>query len=100
MGNTMLKCTRCKRNLTDKEALTHKNAAGEREIICPECFEAATGVDYKTFAYRREVAKQTFFATLFCFGATIYAFVEKGPMYGAAGLVLTALIFFFAGKAR
>ena len=80
--------------------MKRKNEQGEEEIICPACFEAATGVDYKTFAYRREVAKQTLFATLFCLGATIYAFVEKGPMYGAAGLLLTVLIFFFAGKAR
>ena len=96
----MLKCSRCKKQLTDKEALTRKNEAGEREIICPACFEAATGVDYKTFAYRREVAKQTFFATVFCLGATVYAFIEKGPLYGAIGLVLTVLIFLFAGKAR
>ena len=96
----MLKCSRCQKKLTEQEALVHKNNAGEKEIICQECFAAATGVDYKTFAYRREVAKQTFFAVVFCLCATAYAFWEKGPLYGAAGLVLTALIFFFSGKVR
>ena len=96
----MLKCTRCGKSIEEKDALKHKNADGKQEIICLSCFEAATGVDYKTFAYRREVAKQTLFATLFCLAATIYAFWEKGPYYGAAGLLLTVLIFFFAGKVR
>ena len=96
----MLKCSRCQKQLTEKEALVHKNKAGEKEVICQDCFAAAAGVDYKTFAYRREVAKQTFFAVIFCLGATVYAFVEKGPMYGVIGLVLTALIYFFSGKAR
>jgi hypothetical protein len=31
---------------------------------------------------------------------TIYAFVEKGPLYGALGLVLTVLIYFFSGKIK
>ena len=78
----------------------HKNKDGEKEVICPECFEQAVGVDYKTFVYRREVAKQTMFAVLFCLCATGYAFWEKGPMYGVAGLLLTVLIFFLSGKAR
>ena len=78
----------------------HKNKEGQREVICRECFEKETGVDYETFAYRRESAKQVLFGTLFCLMATIYAFVEEGPLYGAAGLVLTVLIFLFAGKAK
>ena len=96
----MQKCDLCGRELEDKDALVHKNKQGGREIICPECFEKAAGVDYKTFAYRKETAKQTLFALLLCTGATIYAFVEKGPMYGALGILLTVLVFLFSAKAK
>ena len=96
----MLKCDLCGRDLEEKEALVHKNEQGKREIICPECFEKAAGIDYKTFAYRKENAKQTLFALLLCIGATIYAFVEKGPMYGGLGIVLTVLVFLFSSKAK
>lgn len=96
----MLKCDHCGLEIAEKDALIRKNAAGKKEIICGDCFKKATGVDYKTFAYRRETAKQTFFAVLLCLCATIYAFVEKGSLYGAAGIALTLLIYFFAGKVR
>ena len=86
--------------LADKEALIHKNIDGKQEIICHDCFKEATGVDYKTFLYRREAAKQTLFATIFCLAATIYAFVTEGPLYGAAGIFVTVLIFFFSAKVR
>ena len=95
-----LNCAMCGKKLTEKEALVHKNINGEREIICHECFEKATGVDYTTFLYRREAAKQTLFATLFCLAATIYAFIYEGPMYGVAGIFLTILIFLFSAKVR
>ena len=95
-----IKCAMCGKTLEPKLALMHKNQAGQREIICHECFEKATGVDYKTFAYRRESAKQIFFATLFCIGLTIYAFIEQGALYGIAGIVITVLIFLFGGKIK
>lgn len=95
-----LKCALCGKALDEKSALVHKNPKGEREIICYDCFEKETGVDYKTFAYRRESAKQVLFATIFCILFTIYAFVEQGPLYGAAGIVITILIFLFAGKVK
>lgn len=55
----MLKCSECQRDLPEKEALVNKNEEGEQRIICPECFQKLTGVDYKTFAFRKENAKQT-----------------------------------------
>ena len=95
-----LKCALCGKNLDEKSALIHKNQQGERQIICYDCFEKETGVDYQTFAYRRESAKQVFFATIFCILLTIYAFVEQGPLYGVAGIIITVLIFLFAGKVK
>ena len=95
-----LKCALCGKALDEKGALVHKNQQGDREIICYDCFEKETGVDYKTFAYRRESAKQLLFATIFCIFLTIYAFIEQGPLYGAAGIVITILIFLFAGKVK
>ena len=95
-----LKCGLCGKKLDEKSALIHKNQQGQREIICYDCFEKETGVDYKTFAYRRESAKQVLFATIFCIIATIYAFVERGPLYGAVGIVITILIFLFGGKIK
>ncbi len=95
-----LNCALCGKKLSQEEALVHKNSRGEQEIICHECFEKEVGVDYKTFMFRREAAKQTLFATLFCLAATIYAFVEEGPLYGMAGIVITVLIFLFSAKVR
>ena len=96
----MLKCSECQRDLPEKEALVNKTEEGEQRIICPECFQKLTGVDYKTFAFRKENAKQTFFAVLFCLAATIYAFMEKGPLYGGLGIILTILVYIFASKAK
>ena len=96
----MLKCSECQRDLPEKEALVNKNEEGEQRIICPECFQKLTGVDYKTFAFRKENAKQTFFAVLFCLAATIYAFMEKGPLYGGLGIILTILVYIFSSKAK
>lgn len=96
----MLKCTKCGCTLSEKEALVHKTPEGQKEIICPECFKKITGVDYKTFAYRKENAKQTLFAVVLCLAATIYAFATRGPLYGGLGIVLTILIYLFASKAK
>ena len=95
-----LKCALCGKKLDEKGALVHKNQQGQREIICYDCFEKETGVDYNTFAYRRESAKQLLFATIFCIIITIYAFVEQGPLYGFAGIIITILIFLFGGKIK
>ena len=96
----MLKCSKCGCELPEKAALVHKDANGEKQIICQECFQKATGIDYKTFAYRKENAKQTFFAVLFCIAATIYAFMEIGPLGGGLGIVLTILVYLFASKTK
>ena len=96
----MLKCEECGRSLDEKEALVHKDGEGNKHIICHECFKKATGVDYQTFAYRKENAKMTIISVLFCLVATIYAFMEKGMMYGCLGLVLTVLVYLFASKAK
>lgn len=96
----MLKCSECGRELKESEALVNKNANGEKNIICHDCFQKIMGVDYKTFAYRKENAKQTLAAVLFCLAATVYAFFEKGPAFGALGIVLTILVYLFASKVR
>ena len=96
----MLKCEDCNRNLDEKEALVRTDSEGNKHIICPECFQKATGVDYQTFAYRKENAKMTIVSVLFCLAATIYAFIENGVMYGCLGLVLTVLVYLFASKAK
>ncbi len=95
-----LNCAICGKKLAEKDALIHKTMKGEKQIICHDCFKQATGVDYKTFLYRREAAKQTLFATLFCLAATIYAFIYEGPIYGVAGIFITILIFLFSAKVR
>ena len=89
---TMVRCAHCGKSLDEKEALRHKKKDGGEEIICRDCFKEITGIDYQTFAYRRENAKQTIFA--------VYAFVEKGALWGVLGLVLTVLVYLFASKAR
>jgi len=96
----MLTCQKCGKVITEKEALVHKDEKNEQAIICPDCFKAATGVDYKTFSFRKESAKQTFFAVIFCLAATIYAFIEKGPIYGVFGIAATILIYLFASKVK
>ena len=96
----MLKCSECQRDLPEKEALVNKNEEGEQRIICPECFQKLTGVDYKTFAFRKENAKQTFWAVLFCLAATVYAFMEKGVAWGIGGIVLTVLVYLFSSKVK
>ena len=96
----MLKCSKCGATLEDKDALVHKDQEGNQHIICHGCFKEATGVDYQTFAFRKENAKQTFFAVIFCLAATIYAFMEKGPLYGGLGIILTILVYTFSSKAK
>ena len=39
-------------------------------------------------------------AVLFCLAATIYAFMEKGPLYGGLGIILTILVYIFSSKAK
>ena len=56
----MFHCSICGRALSEKEALVHQGKDGQKEIICPACFEKEVGIDYETFRYRRENAKQTF----------------------------------------
>ena len=96
----MLICSECGRQLEEKEALVHKAADGSKKIICPACCEKLTGVDYRTFAYRKENARQTFFAVLFCLAATGYAFYTRGWEWGVGGIVLTLLVYFFSSKAH
>ena len=91
-------CTMCGKKLKENEALVHKNSEGEKVIICYDCFEKEVGVDYETFKHRKNVAFQVILATIFCIGASIYAFIEKGPLYGVAGLIVAILIFMYAGK--
>lgn len=93
----MLKCSQCGKSIEEKDALVYGQ---DKRIICHECFEKATGVDYKTFAFRKENAKMTIFAVIFCLIGTIYAFVERGPLYGLLGIVLTVLVYLFASKAK
>ena len=96
----MVKCARCGRSIEEKNALKHKGEDGEYEVICQDCFREATGVNYQTFAYRRENAKMMLIAVLFCLAATVYAFVTKGILYGSLGIVLTILVYLFATKKR
>lgn len=97
----MLKCKLCGKELLEKDALVTTNMkTHEKTILCSHCFETNAGVDYKTFQYRRESAKQGCFAVLFCLCATGYAFWEKGPLYGALGLLATVLIYFFTIKIK
>lgn len=96
----MLKCSECHCSLDEKKALVHTAETGEKKIICPECFERLSGIDYKTFAYRKENARQTLFAVLLCLGAAAYAFWDKGWLWGVGGLVLTAFVYLFSSKAR
>lgn len=94
----MFHCSICGRALNEKEALVHQGKDGQKKIICPACFEKEVGIDYETFRYRRENAKQTFFAVLFCLGTTVYAFIEKGWPYGLLGIVLTILVYLFSSR--
>jgi hypothetical protein len=96
----MLKCSICGRDLQEKDALIHKTKDGSQAVICPECFKKKTGIDYNTFAIRKENAKQTIIAVVVCLAATIYAAVEKGLLYGIAGLILTILVYCFASRAK
>lgn len=96
----MLTCEECGKDLSETEALVRKDEEGKKHIICPACFQAATGVDYTTFAYRKENARQTLIAVGICLGATVYGFTEKGPLYGGLGLLLTLLVYLYSSKAR
>ena len=97
---TMLKCSECGRTLAEKDALVHTTEEGEKKIICQECFKNLTGIDYQTFALRKENAKQTLIAVLFCLACTAYAWYDKGLLWGIGGIVLTALVYLFSSKAR
>lgn len=96
----MLKCSECGRTLAEKDALVHTTEEGEKKIICQECFKNLTGIDYQTFALRKENAKQTLIAVLFCLACTAYAWYDKGLLWGIGGIVLTALVYLFSSKAR
>lgn len=97
----MLKCQKCNKEIIEQESLVHTDVSTkEKMIICHDCFNVHMGIDYKTFQYRKESAKQGCFAVLFCLCATIYAFAEKGSIYGLCGLIATVLIYFFTMKIK
>lgn len=96
----MVECSVCHKQIDEKEALVNTDSKGEKRVICRDCFKQQAGVDYKTFAYRKENAKQISIALVICLAMTVYAFVEKGLLYGLGGIVLTVLIYFFAGKMK
>lgn len=96
----MVECSICHKKIADKDALVNKDKDGNECIICKECFAKEVGVDYHTFAYRKENAKQIAISLVLCIAMTAYAFWEKGPIYGAIGIVLTVLIYFFAAKIK
>lgn len=94
----MQTCAHCGKKISDKDALTYKNKQGKLEVICHDCFKKEAGIDYETFAKRRQNARGTLFALLLCLIATVYAFVEKGLLWGLLGIALTVVIYFFASK--
>lgn len=96
----MVECSICHKHIDEKLALVNTNKDGNKRVICQECFKQETGVDYHTFTYRKENAKQISIAVIICLVMTIYAFIEKGPLYGVLGIVLTVLIYFFSGKIK
>lgn len=96
----MVECSICHKQIEETEALVNTNKDGEKRIICKACFQKEAGVDYGTFAYRKENAKQIAIAVVICLAMTVYAFLEKGIFYGILGIILTILIFFFAGKIK
>lgn len=96
----MVECSICHKHIDEKVALVNTDKDGNKRVICQECFKQEAGVDYETFAYRKENAKQISIAVIICLVMTIYAFVEKGLLYGALGLILTVLIYFFSGKIK
>ena len=96
----MLNCSICGREVSEKDALKRQGETGGEEIICPYCFKQAVGIDYKTFAYRKENARQIFLAVLFCSMVTVYVFFTKGIIYGLFGALLTIIVWWFAGKAK
>ena len=96
----MVVCDKCGASIEEKDALVHTGKEKEQEILCRACFQKETGVDYDTFAHRKEQTKQTLFAVILCSIATIYAFTERGAIYGCIGLVLTALVYFWGSKAK
>ena len=66
---------------------------------CPRTSRCAVhALGGQTRGTSRENAKQTFFAVLFCLGATVYAFIEKGWPYGLLGIVLTILVYLFSSR--
>lgn len=96
----MVECSICHKKIDEKLALVNTDKNGEKKVICQKCFKQETGVDYKTFAYRKENAKQIAIAVIICLAMTVYTFCEKGPLYGILGIILTILIYFFAGKIK
>ncbi len=96
----MVECSICHNKIDEKSALVNTDKKGNKRIICQDCFKKEAGVDYKLFAYRKENAKQLAIAVVICLAMTVYAFFEKGPLYGVLGIVLTILIYFFAGKIK
>ena len=91
----MVECSICHKHIDEKVALVNTDKDGNKRVICQECFKQEAGVDYETFAYRKENAKQISIAVIICLVMTIYAFVEKGLLYGALGLVLLYLYISF-----
>lgn len=96
----MVECSICHKHIEEKVALVNTDKDGNKQVLCRECFKQKTGVDYQTFAYRKENAKQIAIAVVICLAMTIYAFIEKGPLYGLLGIILTVLVYFFSGKIK
>lgn len=76
----MVECSICHKHIDEKVALVNTDKDGNKRVICQECFKQEAGVDYETFAYRKENAKQISIAVIICLVMTIYAFVEKGSI--------------------
>lgn len=96
----MIKCSKCQKDIEEEQGLVHTDMDGKKHIICETCFKDEVGIDYKTFRLRRENARQGCFATVVCAVATVYAFFEYGMLYGATGVVLTGLIYYFSAKVK
>lgn len=95
-----VECSLCHKMVEDKQALVNTDEAGKQRILCRDCFKKEAGVDYQTFSYRKENAKTLTWSVLFCIAMTIYAFWEKGPLYGVMGIMLTVLIYYFGCKVK
>ena len=94
----MVECSICHKHIDEKVALVNTDKDGNKRVICQECFKQEAGVDYETFAYRKENAKQISIAVIICLVMTIYAFVEKGPLLWSFRTCFNCTYIFLFGK--